>query len=440
MDKKLKITNLIDIIDQNDSHFIQKVTNTKIQEIRQKKTKKSASLSVNERNHARILYQKVEEVIAHAGFQHQPELHSYFYLSELLQRNAFTLFDKDIKKHSKKLKKNEELIAQILLQDLALERKITAGLVTRDTLVSMNKILTHQLELINTFKLNFEFRYKAYQALIHSIDPEILKNTIEISTKPNGLWQKIYTLRTEVNSAPSIDQKVVFLLKLHDLTVKSNSNAVKREHAATCSNLATYLMILGKFDKAILYYEAAIKLRKFFRPANYYTLQYNFVGLCLRNNQFEQAYQYMLKVDETVQKLPAIAFKWQLLRSMCCVLYGKEKEIKNILPTVPDKKDKRDYVYFYAIWAIYFTRENKTETALQMLETARSLSKRHKGEASISEFIHLLKKYHLFTYKYGQKQALIKTVELVKNIDLTQFASGNILPLVWLNKYLKNHL
>ena len=445
MSKAHKISELIGILDKKNEHFDLNVISHKkpktasfYRTSSQATSKKSQPLSANQRNHARIQSKKIEELLAASGFQRQPELHPYFYLSELLQRNAFSIFDKDIKKYAKSLEKNQEIIGQILLKDLALERKITEGVIDKLSLSEMNKILSSQLAFIHTLKQNYEWRYTAYKEFIHSIDPGFSKKSISLSNKPVNTWQKIYALRVELNSVHKIEQKITCLLKLSDLTKKSNSHAIKREHGTTCGNLATYYMITGKFEKAIHYYQLALKLRKFFRPANYYTLQFNFVGLCLRNNQFELAYQSMLKVDTEIQKLPAVAFKWQLLKSMCYVLYGNEKEIKNILPTVPNKKDKRDYVYFYIIWSIYFARENKADTAIQMIETARSLSKRYNGEASLNTFIVLLKKYYLFTEKYGIKTGSQKTLESLNKIDLTEFSSGNILPLIWLNKYLKN--
>ena len=122
---------------------------------------------------------------------------------------------------------------------------------------------------------------------------------------------------------------------------------------------------------------------------------------------------------------------------MCYALYGNEKEIKKVLPNLPDKKNKQDYIYYYMIWAIYFTNENKTDTALQMIETARSLSNRHKGEASMNIFMQTLKKFHLLTYNYNRKTSAKKTLESLKNVNWADLSSGNILPLVWLNTYLK---
>lgn len=435
MSKNIKLTDLEFINNNKLATFSQKVTLP----LNPKKDKKTGASSVNERNRARISFNKLESKIAAEGFLRHKEWHAYFYLSELLQRNAFDLFDKDIKKYTKRFTTSENYALLVLLKDLELERKIIEGSLTKNSVQSMNLILLQQLQFAGAVTENLEWRYKSYASLMHTIHPAL--TVLNTSTrKPSGTWQKIYDLRAKMHDAKKIDEKISVLQSLYKITGKSTAVTLKREHAAVCGNLATFNMIQGHFTNALAFYNEAIALRSFFRPAGYFTLQYNFVGLSLRNLQFDLAYQSMLKVDSGIQQLPAIAFKWQLLKCMTYAFAGREKEIKNILPAVPNKKNTADYIYFYIIWSIYFTHSNKTETAVQMLETAQSLCKRHGGEQNMLVFITLLRKYHRFHEDYSHKTSVEKTLDLLKKVDMKELSSGNILPLVWLNKFLTNTL
>jgi hypothetical protein len=431
MYKNIKLIDLQYINSNLKDQFLKKVTIDK----NRKREKKSRPATVNERNRARISFNKLESKIAAEGFSRHKEWHAYFYLSELLQRNAFDLFDKDIKKYIKRFTANENYTVLVLLKDLELERKIIQGSFTKESVQSINLILLQQLKFAEAASENLEWRYKSYAAFMRTIYPSI--SILNTSLKnPKGTWQKIYDLRAKMHDAKKIDEKISVLQSLYKITGKSTALTLKREHAAVCGNLATFNMIQGNFDNAHTYYNEAISLRNFFRPAGYFTLQYNFVGLSLRNLQFDLAYQSMLKVDSGIQQLPAIAFKWQLLKCMTYAFAGREKEIKNILPPVPSKKITSDYIYFYIIWAIYFTHTNKTETAQQMLETAQSLCKRHPTEQSMLVFITLLRKYHRFHEDHSHKISVEKTRELLKKVNMKELSSGNILPLVWLNKFL----
>ncbi|HLP13077.1 MAG TPA: tetratricopeptide repeat protein [Flavobacteriales bacterium] len=443
MAKNIKLHDIEQIITLKKGTSVDKVTitqNKKNQHFFTKSApKKTSPSTVNDRNRARISFNKLQTKIAIEGFLRQKEWHAYFYLSELLQRNAFDLFDKDIKKYIKRFTTHEDYATLLLLKDLELERKIMEGSVVKETVHDINLILLQQLKFSEAAAENLVWRYKYYGAFMRNIHPGI--HIVQSNTKkPSGIWQKIYHLRARVQETKNIDEKIQALLEIYKLTHKSTAHNLRREYVAACNNLATFYMISGNFSGALTYYNQALTLKQYIRPALYYTLQYNFVGLCLRNLQFQLAYQSMLKVDSAIQQLPAIAFKWQLLKSMCFAFAGKEKEIKNILPASPNKKNSADYIYFYVIWAIYFSHSAKSETAVQMLETAQNLCKRHNGEKSMLVFVTLLRKYHRFNEDFTPKKSAQKTLELLKKVDMQELSSGNILPLVWLNKFLSNTL
>ncbi|HYG51508.1 MAG TPA: tetratricopeptide repeat protein [Flavobacteriales bacterium] len=431
MNKKTKLTGIQEINYKNKDHFELKVTIGETE----KKGKKPRPATTNERNRARLSFNKLQTKIAAEGFSRHKEWHAYFYLSELLQRNAFDLFDKDIKKYIKRFTATEDYTTLVLLKDLELERKIMEGAITKETVYDINLVLLQQMKFAEAAAENLAWRYKYYAALMRTIHPGF-QTAGHFQKKPSGVWQKIYDLRAKVQETKKIDEKISALLSLYAITRKSTAHNLRREHVTVCNNLATFYMITGNFSEALIYYNQALAMRHYIRPALYYTIQYNFVGLSLRNLQFDLAYQSMLKVDSAIQQLPAIAFKWQLLKSMCYAFAGKEKEIKNILPATPNKKNTADYIYFYIIWAIYFTHAGKRETAQQMLETAQKLCKRHTSEKSMYAFITLLRKYHRFIEEHPHKTAAKKTLGLLKNVNMQELSSGNILPLVWLNKFL----
>jgi hypothetical protein len=400
------------------------------------KGKTKRPLSVNQRNHLRLLLQRMQHTLAITSLQRQAEWEPYFYLSELLQRNAFPQFDKEFKKHYKNLQKNGFTLHCLILKDLELERLVIEAVFTRQSVQRIRQVLAEIDVLMKEYADNFVWRTESYKVFLKNFQESMALKPVSEMAKPANTWQKVYALRHQLHSTPHIDEKIGFLKQLYKLTGKQKSRLFQRETATTCSNLATYYMIQGKFDRSLHYFNHALQLRKYFRPTNYLMLQFNYVGLCLRNMQFDLAYKVMLDVDDSIQRLPAVAFKWQLLKCMCYVLAGKEKEIKNLLPAVPQKKEPRDYIYFYAIWAIYFTSTGKSETALQMTTTARSLSGRYKADPGLLAFAVILHKYHLYLRKYSAATAAVKTLALFKNIDLKSLSAGNILPLIWFKKYL----
>lgn len=440
---KYKSFELLGVLDENELNYLKKVTGKNKLELatttlanRNKNSKKS-NLTVNQRNHLRLLLKKQGQTMAVTGLQRQSEWVPYFYLSELLQRNVFVLFDKEFKKHYKTLRKKGFTAVCLLLKELELERMITEGVFTRQSVQKISIILEETHLLLEEHKNNFVWRTEAYKVFLRGFHPSLAVKPVKELVKPANIWQKVYALRYQLHSTADINEKIEYLRQLYRLTSKQDSRLLQRETATTCSNLATYYMIQGKFDLSLGYFNRALRLKKYFRPANYLMLQFNYVGLSLRNLQFDTAYRIMLDVDESIQGLASVSFKWKLLKSMCYVFAGKEKEIRNILPGVPEKKDSRDYIYFYAIWAIYFTRINKSDTAVQMIETARGLSRRHQGDPGLLAFVVTIKKYHLFLHRYSSSTAAVKALELVKKIDLKSLTAGNILPLIWLKNYLE---
>lgn len=389
---------------------------------------------VNKRNRDRLEAKRLSTQMAYSFFEQQPEWHTYFYLSYLLQKNATQLFDKDIKHALKENAKKENTLHLLLLKELELERLVVQASLNKTDATKLLQLLNDTDQLLKTLQHNNAFRKQSYQAFLWStgmVSTPDLKNE-----PPQNTWQKIYFLRKHTYLSTSIDEKIICLKEIFEISQQNNSSAFKRDQAAASANLSTYYMLKGDFEASHQYYNIAINLRKYLRSSNLQSLQYNYISANLRNNNLQRAYEALNQSEITTHNNPSLQFKFILLKCMCYLFHHKAKEIKKILPDKPYKKDALDQAYYYIIWGIYFFHQNKPETCEQMLDTSKRILKKKPLEKAIPKFIDMIKLYNELNLTYTSKVVRKKMLQQINNIDLSKYASGNILPLLWFKHFL----
>lgn len=441
--KSHKSTDLYSFLDVKEQFFLNNVTlskhelNSLLKHFREKHDEKQKPSNYLERNHLRHAVKKIKSFLAEKTFKQSTDWQNYFYLSELFNRNAFDLFDKEIKQILRKSENETLSLQMILIKELQLERMVAQSIISKEQSILIHKLLMSIEKDINNYNIQFNLKAETLRKHLSFINPDVPVKPIAAIATTSSIIDKINIIKYTIYSEPNIDQKIKHHKVILKLCNKKQSPILKREYANSCANMATYLMLLGKFKASETYIHTANTFKSYFRPSNYLMLLFNYVGLCLRNKQFITAFTLVQENDKALDKFKPIAYKWKLLKAMCYALVHREKEIKSILPEKPNKKDSSDYIYFYLIWAIYFIKIEKNETAGNMIQTAFNIYNRKGKDKGLQQFILIVKQYLKLRIRYTSAKSAKILLEQINNLNFNEFSQGNILPLIWIQEYLK---
>ncbi|MFN3342577.1 MAG: hypothetical protein ACK40M_07760 [Flavobacteriales bacterium] len=397
------------------------------------------------RHERRLLRDKLKEFLSARYLKRSGEIHEHnrdiLYLEELLSRKEWSTFLNEVKSVRKKLEIRHDQDGLIRVIRMELSVYVNQGKTDKEniqTIAELNK------QLLSLEQLVFD-RKKAQAESVHvwcnrwmgESNTESLAQKIiaSISKEEEDKVVRYFRLKTESIRAVS-DRRMEQLEEMRSLAENIDDFQFPRskELAVILSNLALEYSFRQQFDHSVAHFRESLKYRKSIPEVNVHQIVYNLIGVLLRCEKITDALELIETEGHALQRDPFLFSRFGLLKGMALILNGNWQDALVLHREQSGKLSEQDDLYHRVQELIILVMRNKRETAERYIRNLRDLLR---GRSDVEHYKVFLKV--LATFFKLENEPISEKDALIRTIDPAVYSRGNVLPLIWLRKWIAHN-